>query len=49
MPASIHAAHQLGIARAAFFGESTGSMLQLSLAVSRPDLMATAAASLLLA
>ena len=33
---------QLGIARAAFFGESTGSMLQLSLAVSRPDLMATA-------
>ena len=33
---------QLGIARAAFFDERTGSMLQLSLAVSRPDLMATA-------
>lgn len=29
----------LGIERAAFFGESTGSMLQLSLAVDRPDLV----------
>jgi pimeloyl-ACP methyl ester carboxylesterase len=33
---------QLGIGGAAFFGESTGAMLQLSLAVSRPDLMAAA-------
>ena len=32
----------LGIARAAFLGESTGSMLQLSLALNRPDLVAAA-------
>ena len=32
----------LGIERAAFLGESTGSMLQLSLALNRPDLVAAA-------
>ena len=33
---------ELRIERAAFLGESTGSMVQLSLALNRPDLVAAA-------
>jgi pimeloyl-ACP methyl ester carboxylesterase len=36
---------QLGVNRAVFIGESTGSMLQLSLALDRPDLVAASVLS----
>lgn len=36
---------QLGVNRAVFIGESTGSMLQLSLALARPDLVAASVLS----